>query len=99
MSCELSTIFRKQGETYMAVNAGQTFRKGDEYFKVYNNENIVKSNKVIRISFLEPKSIYHKTDGKQKWELTKSDMIKIVDILNSTSQYDDELYSISICNS
>lgn len=91
MLCEMSTVYKHSGKPYISINSSETKRKGNEYFKVYNTSNFITAKKCARIFFLKPEITYHKGDGKLAWLLTKNEMKKIVDILNSESHYDSSM--------
>ena len=59
-------------------------RIGEPYFKVYDRESYVKSTRIARISFLEPRYIQHK-DTKKPWILNHSEKRRLLQFLNDPS--------------
>ncbi len=63
-----------------------TNRRGDPYFKVYDNILRSKARTMTRISFLEPKYVIHKPDrGMKSWKLNKSEIKSMIKYLNKRS--------------
>lgn len=61
-------------------------RKGDPYFKVFNDSKLIHGeSKVARLSFLEPKRIYHRDEFKD-WDISIKDIKNIKTILNSEAK-------------
>lgn len=63
-----------------------TNRRGDPYFKVYDNILRSKAKHMTRISFFEPKYIIHKPDkGMKYWKLNTSEIRAVIDYMNRRS--------------
>lgn len=56
---EISTVSRGFSMT-ISVNHNKN-RIGDEYFKIYNSESVLKADKVIRILFRKPEYVFIQT--------------------------------------
>ena len=78
---EMSTVSRSSN-MFIAVNP-DIHRVGDEYFKLYNANILNNADKVIRIQFRKPRSIFHKNTGFEDWILTKSEKRALVHFLNT----------------
>lgn len=78
----------KGNNNFIAVNPDSS--RGwynEEYFKVYNNDNARKADKVIRIKFRSAQYVYHKnSDGKQDWILNSKERKQLIDLLNKQSK-------------
>lgn len=78
----------KGNNNFIAVNPDSS--RGwynEEYFKVYNNDNARKADKVIRIKFRSAQYVYHKnSDGKQDWKLNSKERKQLIDLLNKQSK-------------
>ena len=84
---EFASIARGNN-SFIAVNPDSSrgwFK--EEYFKVYNNDNARKADKVIRIKFRTAQYVYHKnSDGKQDWNLNSKERRQLIDLLNKQSK-------------
>ena len=78
----------KGNNNFIAVNPDPSRGwYGEEYFKVYNNDNARKADKVIRIKFRSAQYVYHKnSDGKQDWILNSKERKQLIDLLNKQSK-------------
>ena len=85
------TIVKDTNENNLIIvtGDGQTFRNygDDPYFKLLNHQDYKTADKMIRISILEPKYIYHEdNDGKEIWNLKNSDKKYLNKILSKKSK-------------
>lgn len=76
---------------FIAVNADPSRGwHGEEYFKVYNNDNARKADKVIRIKFRSAEYVYHKnSDGKKDWNLNSKEKKSLIKLLQTPSKFDN----------
>lgn len=81
----------KGNNNFIAVNPDPSRGwYGEEYFKVYNNDNARKADKVIRIKFRSPEYVYHKnSDGKKDWNLNLKEKKTLIKLLQTPSKFDN----------
>ena len=71
---EMATVHKDSKYNIMVFVNPDKNRNGEKYFKFYNSNSYTTADKVIRISFDEPKYIYHKNmDGKLDWILNSKE--------------------------
>lgn len=81
----------KGNNNFIAVNPDPSRGwYGEEYFKVYNNDNARKADKVIRIKFRSAEYVYHKnSDGKKDWNLNSKEKKTLIKLLQTPSKFDN----------
>ena len=81
----------KGNNNFIAVNPDPSRGwYGEEYFKVYNNDNAKKADKVIRIKFRSAEYVYHKnSDGKKDWNLNSKEKKTLIKLLQTPSKFDN----------
>ena len=85
---EMATIYKsKEYGIGVAVNPDSR-RSGNSYFKFYNNPELPKATKIIRILFKNPDYIIHH-DEKQLWKLNSKEKKLLIKVLKEESvRYD-----------
>lgn len=79
---EMATVYRSDDDNFFIAVNPDGKHIGDAYFKFYNHKSYLSATKVIRISFLEPKYIFHTNeDGKEDWILGRREKEKLMKYL------------------
>lgn len=83
----MATIGKSVDDNFcVTVNPDQK-RSGVCYLKYFNSSSYTSADKVIRVSLLEPRVIFHKNrDGKKTWRINSKDKKNLVEFLKRNSK-------------